>query len=252
MTQSSMLHLQGPLADPDRVDENLKLVMSTSPSYLLMASLDAARCELALHGREMMDKTGELAALAEERLRKIPGIQVLEETSGALRFRKDPARLVFSARELGIGGYELQERLYREYGVSLELADYENAAAVVTWGNTREDILRLTEGAAKIAGEAGKTRRAPLAKKNFKMPKLPDMRLTPREAYFSRKRTVPWEEASGKTAGETAAPYPPGIPLIYPGEILEPEIWEMLDRCRKDGIVLHGPASPGLARYRVI
>lgn len=252
MTQSSMLHLRGPLADPDRVDENLKLVMSTSPSYLLMASLDAARCELALHGREMMDKTGELAALAEERLRKIPGIQVLEETSGALRFRKDPARLVFSARELGIGGYELQERLYREYGVSLELADYENAAAVVTWGNTREDILRLTEGAAKIAGEAGKTRRAPLVKKNFKMPKLPDMRLTPREAYFSRKRTVPWEEASGKTAGETAAPYPPGIPLIYPGEILEPEIWEMLDRCRKDGIVLHGPASPGLARYRVI
>ena len=91
-----------------------------------------------------------------------------------------------------------------------------------------------------------------MAKKNFKMPKLPDMRLTPREAYFSRKRTVPWEEASGKTAGETAAPYPPGIPLIYPGEILEPEIWEMLDRCRKDGIVLHGPASPGLARYRVI
>ena len=210
MTQSSMLHLRGPLADPDRVDENLKLVMSTSPSYLLMASLDAARCELALHGREMMDKTGELAALAEERLRKIPEFRCWKRLPGALRFRKDRPGWSFPARELGIGGYELQERLYREYGVSLELADYENAAAVVTWGNTREDILRLTEGAAKIAGEAGKTLRAPLAKKNFKMPKLPDMRLTPREAYFSRKRTVPWEKPPGRLPGKRRLPIPRG------------------------------------------
>ena len=78
------------------------------------------------------------------------------------------------------------------------------------------------------------------------------MRYTPREAYFRPKRTVPWEEARGQTAGEMAAPYPPGIPLIYPGEILEPEIWELLERCRRDGLSLHGPASPDLTAYRVI
>ena len=126
------------------------------------------------------------------------------------------------------------------------MADYENAAAVVTWGNTREDILRLTEGAAKIAGEAGKTRRAPLAKKNFKMPKLPDMRLTPREAYFSRKRTVPWEEGLREDCRGNGGSLSPGDPSDLPGEILEPEIWEMLDRCRKDGSFSTVPLPRGL------
>lgn len=251
MTQSSLLHLQGSLADPARVDENLKLVMSTSPSYLLMASLDAARCQLALHGEEMMEKSRELAALAERELREIPGIRVLGETSGTICFQKDPARLVFSARDLGIGGFELQERLYREAGVSLELADYENAVAVVTWGNSREEIRRLTEGMRKIASERTE-KAAPPGRKNFQLPGLPHMRLTPREAYFGKKKTVPWKEAAGQTAGEMAAPYPPGIPLIYPGEILEPEIWEMLEQCRRDGIVLHGPASGELDTYRII
>ena len=249
-TQSSLLHLQGSLADPARVDENLKLVMSTSPSYLLMASLDAARCQLALQGKKMMEKSAALAAWAEERIREIPGFQVLDRE--ALPFRKDPARLVFSARELGIGGYVLQRRLYEESGISLELADYENVAAVVTWDNTREDLACLIAAAARISGAAVREGRRPLEKTNFRLPGFPEMRYTPREAYFRPKRTVPWEEARGQTAGEMAAPYPPGIPLIYPGEILEPEIWELLERCRRDGLSLHGPASPDLTAYRVI
>ena len=251
MTQSSMLHMQGSLADGARIDENLKLVMSTSPSYLLMASLDAARCQLAARGREMMEKSAELAALGGRRIAAVPGFRVMgggEEAAGTA----DPARLVFSAGELGMGGYELQDRLYRESGISLELADYENVVAVVTWGNTREDIERLGEAVEKLAASLKGESREPLRKKNFKIPRFPDRRRTPREAYFSRKRAVPWREAAGQTAGEAAAPYPPGIPLIYPGEVLEPEIWEMLERCRKDGIVLHGPASPELDTYRVI
>lgn len=252
LTQSSMLHLRGKLADPARVDENLKLVMSTSPSYLLMASLDAARCQLALHGEEMMEKSRALAEWAARRIRAVPGFQVLEEQTEALPGRKDPARLVFSARELGISGYELQERLYRQSGISLELADYENVAAVVTWGNDRQDMERLAGAAEKISAEKGKEHRGPLKKKNFRIPKFPKMGLNPREAYFSQKRVIPWEQAAGKTAGESAAPYPPGIPLICPGEIIEPEIWEMLDQCRRDGIVLHGPASPELETFRVI
>lgn len=252
MTQSSLLHIRGSRVDAARVDENLKLVMSTSPSYLLMTSLDAARCELARRGREMMERSAELAEWAGRKIASLPGFRVLGCGEESRRGERDPARLVFSARELGIGGFQLQERLYRESGISLELADYENVVAVVTWGNTWEDMERLEAAAAKISDMSKGVKDRPLMKKNFKLPKFPDMRCTPREAYFSRKRTVSWKKAAGETAGEMAAPYPPGIPLIYPGEVLETEIWEILEQCREDGIVLHGPASPELDTYRII
>ena len=163
----------------------------------------------------------------------------------------DPARLVFSAADLGIGGYELQERLYREAGISLEMADHENVIAVVTWANTWREMERLAEAARRISEEGRSGRRLP-PRKNFRPAALPRMALTPREAYFRNKRTVAWSQAAGQTAGEAAAPYPPGIPLVCPGEVLEREIWEELERCRREGISLHGPASPGLETFQII
>lgn len=253
LTQSSLLHLQGNLADPERVDENLKLVMSTSPSYLLMASLDAARQQLALRGKEMMEEAARMARQAGERLAQIEGFRVMEQNlSGTCGIRGlDPARLVFSARDLGLAGYELQERMYREAGISLEMADHENVIAVVTWGNRPEDLDRLIKGAESIArAEAGK--RQPLLRRNFQFSDLPEMAIPPREAYFRPKRKVSWRNAAGEIAGESAAPYPPGIPLVCPGEVLEQDVWEELERCRREGISLHGPASPQLKTFRII
>ena len=104
---------------------NLQMVQSTSPSYLLMASLDAARRGMALHGKERMERALELGQRARQELAKIKGIEVLgtemEGTCGVWKI--DLTRLVFSARELGISGYDLQVRLYEEYRVSTELAD---------------------------------------------------------------------------------------------------------------------------------
>ena len=125
-----------------------------------MASLDAARRGMALHGKERMERALELGQRARQELAKIKGIEVLgtemEGTCGVWKI--DPTRLVFSARELGISGYDLQVRLYEEYRVSTELADEENVVCVITWANSEEDITRLIDALAGIsAAESGKT-----------------------------------------------------------------------------------------------
>ena len=248
MTQSSMLHCQGKLADPGRLDENLKLVMSTSPSYLLMASLDSARHELAANGRNMMEQALELSGEARRRLSRIPGISVLDSWENAAI---DDTRLVFSARSLGFGGYELQRLLYESSRVSTELADEENVVAVITWANKSSEIDRLVRAVEAVIS-TGDCSHQPLERKNIRLPELPECIMTPREAYFMPKRAVPWKEMRGKTAGEMAAPYPPGIPLIYPGERITDDIYELLEECRREKLPMHGLASEDLSTFRVL
>ncbi len=249
-TQSSFLSLGSGRLDEARVAANLQMVQSTSPSYLLMASLDAARRGMALHGKERMERALELGQRARQELAKIKGIEVLgtemEGTCGVWKI--DPTRLVFSARELGISGYDLQVRLYEEYRVSTELADEENVVCVITWANSEEDITRLIDALAGIsAAESGKTTgRTKFTEKQWLFRSLPEMVKTPREAYFAEKEAVPFAEAEGRIAAEMAAPYPPGIPLICPGERYSREMLELMRQYKADGCEFHGPSDASL------
>lgn len=250
LTQSSMLHIGSTLADEGRVRANLQLVQSTSPSYLLMASLDAARYELALHGSEMINRAADLAERARAAIRKLKGISCIEQGEEKEIFSElDITRLTFSAKELGISGFELQELLFERFGVSTELADYENVLAVLTYANTNEDIDRLVKALSVIAeeGDTGRTCIRPLP-----LPGIPPMELTPREAYFRTKRSVPWKDAVGKIAAEMLCPYPPGIPLIYPGEIVTQQIWDYMERYRREGHPFHGPADERLEWFQIV
>lgn len=254
MTQSSMLQVGSARADRARIAAALQMVQSTSPSYVLMASLDGARQELALHGAEMMERAAKLAGEARTAIGRISGMRVLTEAEQGQPavFQLDPTRLVFSARELGIGGYRLQELLYERAGVSTELADEENVVCVITYANTREEIGRLVRALADIAKEQGRTAGEELRERRVCIPALPPMALTPREAYFHRKTEVPWSCAAGKIAGEMLVPYPPGIPLVYPGEVITRELWEQAEACRQKGLTIHGPASASLEKFQVI
>lgn len=251
LTQSSMLHRKGDRADAARVRSNLQLVQSTSPSYLLMSSLDAARYELALHGEEMANRALCLAERARSAIRRLSGISCMEasEEEREVFWELDGTRITFSAKELGIDGFSLQELLYERFGVSTELSDYENVLAVITYANSEEDIDRLTNALAVISreGHTGKRLERALA-----LPGIPPMALTPREAYFGKKRQIPWNEAAGRIAGEMLCPYPPGIPLLYPGEILTQEIWDYMERYRRGGHPFHGPADASLASFQIV
>lgn len=242
LTQSSVLHIRhhgvGEAA-LGRIAENLQLVQSTSPSYLLLTSLDCARYELAGNGTKMMEKALGLAAYARERIDRIAGFRCMDQD------RTDRTRLVISACGIGLTGYVLERMLFENYAVNMELADYENVLAIVTYANEMEDMDRLIAACADISRLcAGQTA---LQKENgYPMfPQLPRQVMTPRRAYFSNTKTVRWQEAAGQISGQMIAPYPPGIPVIYPGERISREVWDYIECFLRDGRHMHGADSDG-------
>ena len=251
MTQSSLLHVQGDRIDRIRLRESLAMVMSTSPSYILMASLDGARHQLAVKGRELMQRACGLAVKCREGLKLISGIDVLE--NGCC----DPLRIVFSAGEYGLSGTELQDTLYQFGGISLELSDPVSAVAVITWGNSEEDIDRFLCAVRKVTEKRQRKHTGSIKEKRklqgnrfFRI--TPQIVCRPREAWYAEKTACSLENACGKTAGESIIPYPPGIPVLYPGEKITEEILAYVMQIRDEHIPLHGPEDPSLRTIRVL
>lgn len=245
LTQSSVLHIKrhgvGEAA-LGRIAQNLQLVQSTSPSYILMISLDCARYELAVNGKKMMEKALGLAEYARERINKTAGFCCME------RERTDRTRLVISARGMGMTGYELDRLLMEKYAVHMELSDCENVLAIVTYANETRDMDRLVDACRDISG---KHILQPALQKTYgknrypAVPQIPRQVMTPRQAYFSDTGTIRWQEAVGRTAGQVIAPYPPGIPIICPGERISREVWDYVECFRADGRHIHGAGQDG-------
>ena len=259
MTQSSLLHVQGARIDRNRLSDSLKMVMSTSPSYVLMASLDGARHQLAIQGQKLMNYARQLADLCRKELRAVEGIHVVDQKD------HDPLRVVFSAESCGISGNRLQDLMYRKNGISLELSDPVYAAAVITWGNTMEDILRLVRAVREAVKESASLK-DPVSAENIQIDGMPhsgwraenarhicpDVVCPPRDAWYGEKTTVPLESCAGETAAESVIPYPPGVPVLYPGEKINEVILEQLLQLRKSKVPLHGPADPSLRTLRIL
>ncbi len=251
LTQSSMLHTRWERIDRGRLEGNLHLVQSTSPNYLLLTSLDMARHDLAVRGGELIANAVELAKYARQKINDIPNIRCAgREIVGTAGISDlDETRLVISAAQLGMEGFRLEDILFEEYGCDVELSDYNNVLAIVTFANVKEDVDRLIAALADISRRfAGGT---PLSK-GKPLPAQPQALMTPRRAYFSANEEIPWEQACGRISAEMIAPYPPGIPLIYPGERMTDQVWEFLDEYRRRGGHLQGPADPQLNTCRVI
>lgn len=260
LTQSSVLHIKNHGVQREalsRVAQNLHLVQSTSPSYLLMISLDCARYELAMHGESMYERAAELAGYARSRINSIEGFECLGKMYNELL---DETRLVISARRIGISGFELDQLLFEKYSVNVELSDHENVLAIVTYANEREDLDRLINACIKIS-EKYKTYSKKVKKENdtsviknrTDFPPLPEQCLTPRQAYFAKKKNIEWSRAVGKISGQMIAPYPPGIPVIYPGELISREVWEYIESFRLAGRHIHGADQNGqLKRIKII
>ena len=256
LTQSSVLHIKNHGIREfvlEKIAENLHLVQSTSPSYLLMASLDCARYELAQNGEIMMEKALTLAEATRKRLRDIYGFRCMDSTNTKMTHMSelcclDRTRLVISASTLGLTGFALDSILFENYGVNMELSDYENVLAVVTYANEQRDMDRLVHACADISKtcHAESHSISPAATITIPaFPKLPPRIMTPRKAYFAEKRDIPWQNAAGHIAGQMLAPYPPGIPVIYPGKQITPEVWAYIERFRKDGRHMHGTDRNG-------
>ncbi len=262
LTQASLLHLSretlaaGRL-DPSRIDSALRMTMSTSPSYILMTSIELARADLEQNGAEYWAYTINLAEETRLKIRQNTGFRCpgTDEMKAAGAFDYDPTRLIINCDGTGINGYKLKDRLWEEFGIDIEMADSRNILLLFSYGNTGEEASVLISALTKISKQALRQNTSRTSSKNAessgKLPAIPEMALTPRQAYYSKTRRIPWNDMAGKISAEPAAPYPPGIPILYPGEIISQEIFEFLDRTKKEGRHMHGLSDQALETIKV-
>jgi len=261
-SQCAMLHQIGPRVRVDRLEGVLKMFLSTSPNLPMVASLDVARKQMAVDGLELLSHTIELANETRRRLNAIGGVYCFgDELKGRPGiFDLDPTKVTITVKDLGYTGYEASAILRRRYNVQVELADLFNVVALFTIGTSKEAADRLVQGVAELAREdrpvdifspSGILERR-LKTGSYKLPKIPPMRMLPREAFLADTEAVRFKQSKGRICAETISPYPPGIPVISPGEEVTDEIIDYLSLEIKAGVRMQGPFDRELKRIRVV
>ena len=253
MTQASMLHIQGNRVCSQRISKALQLVQSTSPSYLLLASLDAARQQMATEGNELMIQTMAIANQAHSEIAKIPNLSVLtRKTQPGCKYI-DPTRLTINISQLGITGFEADEILHEQLGVTCELPLLQHLTFIISLGNTAEDIQQLIQACRFISQSATSE-----IISYFKI--IPDplsfspcpAKISPRDAYFANTEPTPIDQAGDRLCGELICPYPPGIPLLMPGEIITTEVINYLNQLVIAGGTITGCKDPTLQTIQTL
>lgn len=251
MTQSSILLLRSDYIDPKHVKTILNLTQTTSPSYVLMASLDVARKQMILQGEQRISRTLELSSLARQVMNKINGIRVAGEemigTPGCWAY--DATKLMINVRGLGLTGYEAETILRKKHQLAFELSDYHNLLAVVSLGDNENTVGRLIAGIADLAEQCGSKQ---YAEKAIRLPATPEMVTLPREAFYSDAKAIDLNCAAGEVSAEMVMAYPPGIPIVCPGERITPEIIDHIQDLKAGRARLQGPEDPALQQIKVL
>lgn len=228
LTQSSALFHNEGLVELSKVRATINLMQTTSASYLLLASMDLARSNLALKGKKIFSSLLKKCSEAKARISKMPGLSVISEDyidendeNGVYDF--DETKFVVRVNELGMSGFEIYDIMKKEYNIQLELAESYVVLAVVGIGDTAESIDKLVCAFEDISNRFyGKKEQYKIEIADFF--EKPKTIVLPRDAYFSPKSTVSIDDALGQVCGESIMIYPPGIPLIVPGELITKKI----------------------------
>lgn len=251
MTQGSILHVREGLVNVKRVKTILNMLHTTSPSYVILASLDVARMQMATQGEALLNKALELADHARNTINNMPGLycfgrEVLELT-GAFNF--DPTKLTINCRGLGISGQRLEAVLAEKYKIQVEMSDLYNILAVLTIGDTIDSVTRLIDALQEISD--GRTE-VDYEEVLFPLPQIPPRVLLPRDAFYSKNRVVDFEDSVGLICAEVIMAYPPGIPIIYQGEVITEEIIKYVKLLKDTGLDVQGTEDPDVNHIRII
>jgi arginine decarboxylase len=250
LTQSSALLTRSSLIPVEKIKEVLSLSYTTSASYLLMCSLDVARKQLAISGSDMLEKTLSLARQAREEINKIEGLYAfgkeLSGTPGCFDF--DETKLGVNVRGIGYTGYQMEFKLRKEYNIQIEFSDMYNILAIVSLGDREEDIEKLVLALYDIAQKSGVTEYDVTAD----VLENPKMIVSPRDAFYSPKKSVPLEESEGEISGEIVMAYPPGIPVICMGERITSDVIDYIKLLKEQKCELQGTADPYVENIRVL
>lgn len=251
-TQTAIANICSDRIDLDVFQDRLQMLESSSPSYLLMASIDLNARILEEHGGRLMEEWRENLMYFYRRYKEIPGLSLM--THPAL----DPTKLNLDMSALGLSGADLEEELIKR-GIYIELTTGSIAMAMTGIGNDRNDYDRLLEALAEISEARRKAcKNVDLADESANC----DARDTADAAYaYSRRpkagtapehsRSVHYTEAVGFVSAGLIIPYPPGVPLICPGEVMDEGALEYAYRLRQRGEKVIGMTAAGFVRVGV-
>ncbi|HOV27124.1 MAG TPA: aminotransferase class I/II-fold pyridoxal phosphate-dependent enzyme [Pseudobacteroides sp.] len=250
MTQSSVLLLRSNFIAPDRVKQILNLTHTTSSSYVLMSSLDIARKQLATRGGELLEEALQLARWTRDEINNIDGLYAFGKdligTPGCFDF--DETKLGINVMGLGLTGYQIENKLRKEYKIQVEMSDLYNILCIVSIGHRKEDMDALSNALKDIASKQG-VREYKMA---TMLPHNPQMVVSPRDAFYSDKKIVDLEDSVGEIAGEMVMAYPPGIPVVCMGERISKDIVEYIELLKEEKCQLQGTADPYADKIRVL
>jgi lysine decarboxylase len=259
LTQSAVLLARAERVNPARLGGMVQMTQSTSPQVLIYASIDAARRQMAVHGEELWRHAVELADWARERINELPGLRCLDRDvlgrEGVSEF--DPTRLTVSACESGLSGYQLETVLRDDYRIAVEAADPLNIVLNITFGDSRDDVELLVGAlrdlAARYADAKGDESAARACSTLLAhTPSFTRQVLSPRDAVFAAAAAKPLDDCAGEISAEMVTPYPPGIPVLGPGETISAEIVAYLREASAAGLKVHGPEDRTLHTLRVV
>jgi arginine/lysine/ornithine decarboxylase len=256
LSQGAMVVIQGERIDRRRLQTSVRMTQTTSRCLPILASLDSARRQVALHGWGLLELTIALAAWTRRELCQIPGIALIDhDTLGLPANRVDPTRLVIDTAGMGLTGYKVEALLRDEFAIAPEMSDRRGIVCVVTVGDTRASLGALVDALRAIANRHSvfETRQRRLASRSVGDAIAPgEMIMTPRDAFFAKSHAVPLPAAIGCIAAEPIIPYPPGIPVLVPGERIGWSKLIYLAQVVAGGATCAGAADPRLLTIRVV
>lgn len=245
LTQSSILIAQGPRVDHVRLRSTINMIQSTSPSGLLLASLDVARKTMFFDGPDKLPKLMEMAKKTREKINQIPGLKALGKAYFKSRnaFNYDETKIIVKVSDLGLTGFDVYKELFDTYHIQLELAETHLILAVLSIGTTQKDLDILVDALKAISDTYMPMQLEPI------MPKIkysyPEAYTRPREAYHAPKKYLPIYQAVDEIAAESIMIYPPGIPIVIPGEVISQDILDDLDFYQRSGSVILSDTESG-------
>ena len=249
LTQSSLL-LVGPAMHEGYVRQIINLTQTTSGSYLLLSSLDISRRNLALRGEEAFKRVAGLARYARKEINIIGGYYAYgrELINGDSVFDFDETKLSVNTLEVGLAGIEVYDLLRDEYDIQIEFGDLGNILAYLSIGDRSRDIERLVSALAEIRRRFEKDP-AGLMKQEYIDP---EVAVSPQDAFYADKESLPIMETDGRICSEFVMCYPPGIPILAPGERITKDILDYIQYAKEKGCSMTGPEDPAIERLNVL
>ena len=249
LTQSSFL-LTGAGMNPGYVRQIINLTQTTSASYLLLASLDISRRNLALRGREEFKRVVSLAEYAREEINRIGGYYAYtaELVNGDSIFEFDKTKLTVNTLGIGLAGIEVYDILRDEYDIQMELGDIANVLAYISIGDRERDIERLIGALVEVRRKYGKDNSGMFTQEYIE----PKVAVSPQSAFYAEKESLPLMETKGRICSEFVMCYPPGIPILAPGEEITEEILRYIQYAKEKGCSMPGSEDAGIERLNVL